>query len=73
MCKFCITFSVLGILLCIAKYGVGQRPCKPGRIPEKKIDTAYLTVNKQDINTTVLVQLITAECYKVKELGLENR
>ena len=47
----------------MASYGFGMHHCKEG-IPDRKIDTAYLTIDK-DTNTTVIVQLVTAECYGV--------
>ena len=70
---FCFGLAVICILLCIAGYGAGQQKCKPGRMPAQKIDSAYLTLNKQDINTTVIVQLVTEECYKVNSWAYNSQ
>ena len=57
--------SVVGLLVSLIRCETKFHHCKDGKIPDRRIDTAFLMVDKQGINSTIIVQLVTAECYKV--------
>ena len=64
-------FTVVCLFLYLLPCVVGLHHCHE-RFPDKKIDTAYLTIVK-DVNTTVIIQLVTAECYKVSLVTCTHR